>query len=306
MEKAQDELGAAHALAGELHRRVREMKAGGVDVRRVADPQLHVHGRRGADHVRNLVEADEAALVVGDLDVDVERSGAGGAQLAELGGRQVGRDVDRRRAELLERPGGGRVRAREQDGRLEHERLGQVAGCFRRPSSARTPTSATRNERMPKASPRDLGDAPLDACVAAGHSADCARRERLPAGVPGAARAEEERHLDPVLGAELGHLLELAVGEHHHARALGDAAHGHVAGICFLDHSTEGGRPLDRRDLDAVAEAVRESRFRGAPSSQASRSVLGAATVACNEACHRFRVDTCSRSSCRRRSCALV
>ena len=79
--------------------------------------------------------------------------------------------------------------------------------------------------------------------AAAGHPADGARRERLPAGVPGAARAEEERHLDPVLGAELGHLLELAVGEHHHARALGDPPHGHVAGIGLLDHSTEAAGP---------------------------------------------------------------
>ena len=48
-EQPQDELGAAHALASELHREILEMEPGRVDVRRVPEPELHVHGRGGAD-----------------------------------------------------------------------------------------------------------------------------------------------------------------------------------------------------------------------------------------------------------------
>ncbi len=49
------------------------------------------------------------------------------AQLAELGGREVGRDVDRRRAELLQRVRGRGVGAWEEDRGLEDERRGQLA-----------------------------------------------------------------------------------------------------------------------------------------------------------------------------------
>src|SRR5919106_6015800 len=43
LEQAQDELCAAYPLAAELHCELLEMEAGGVDVRRVAQPELHVH-----------------------------------------------------------------------------------------------------------------------------------------------------------------------------------------------------------------------------------------------------------------------
>ena len=80
---------------------------------------------------------------------------------------------------------------------------------------------------MPSATPRRTSatHASIPAC-AARDTPGGRRRERLSARVPGAARAEEERHLDACLGAERRHLADLGVREHHHAAALRDAAHG--------------------------------------------------------------------------------
>ncbi len=72
-EQLEPEPRAAHALAAERDRRRLEVRAGGIDVGRVAQPELDVDGRGDADQLRDLVMADEAADVVGRLDVDVER-----------------------------------------------------------------------------------------------------------------------------------------------------------------------------------------------------------------------------------------
>ena len=85
----------------------------GVDVGRVAQPELHVDGRGDADQLGDLVMADEAAEVVRRLDVDVERDVDRRADRGDLGEREVGREVDRARAELLEHARGGRVRGRQ-------------------------------------------------------------------------------------------------------------------------------------------------------------------------------------------------
>ena len=102
-------------------------------------------------------------------------------------------------------------------------------------------------------------DQSTPAC-AARDAADGAGRERLAARVPGAARAEEERDLDAVLGPERRHLSDLRVGQHHHARALRDPPHRHAAGLGLLEHGPQNLRPFDGRDLDPVAQAVREAR----------------------------------------------
>src|SRR5438874_3600791 len=75
-QQPQDELRPADALSPELDRNVFEVDPYGVDVRRVPDPELHVHRRGRPNHLRHLVEAHETALVVRHLDVDVERSRA--------------------------------------------------------------------------------------------------------------------------------------------------------------------------------------------------------------------------------------
>jgi hypothetical protein len=68
-----------------------------------------------------------------------------------------------------------------------------------------------------------LGDARLDRLRPAGDAGGGVVHERLAARVPAAARAEEQAHLDVALTPDRRHLVELGVGEHHHARALGDA-----------------------------------------------------------------------------------
>src|SRR5205823_4870551 len=63
-------------------------------------------------------------------------------------------------------------------------------------------------------------NAPLDAGRATRDAPGSRRRERLATRVPGATRAEEERHLDSVRCTQIYHLANLAVGEHHHSAAL--------------------------------------------------------------------------------------
>ena len=74
----------------------------------------------------------------------------------------------------------------------------------------------------------DLGQAPLDPRLPACRPSGGGGGEGLPARVPRAARPEEERDLDPVLGSERRHLRDLGVGQHHHAGPLGDPAYGHA------------------------------------------------------------------------------
>ena len=128
------------------------------------------------------------------------------------------------------------------------------------PSSPSTPRSATRNERMPEREPAPhLGDRVVDAGVTARHAAGCGRHERLAARVPCAPRAEEERDLDPRVGPQRDHLPDLLVGQHHHAAALRDAPNRDGASLGLLEHGGQHQRPLDRRDLDPVAQAVGEA-----------------------------------------------
>ncbi len=130
---------------------------------------------------------------------------------------------------------------------------------------------------MPSPIPRcDLAETRLDPGVAAGDASDGAGGERLAACIPGATRSQEERHLDTVLGAEFRHLRDLCIREHHHARALGDSPNRDLASLGLLEDSAEHRRPLDRGDLDAVAETVREACVRH--EGLASRSPPSAAT----------------------------
>src|SRR5437762_3417265 len=65
-----------------------------------AQAELQVDRRRDADDLGDLVIADEAANVVGTLDVDIERRIDRGADRRDLPERQVRRQVDRARAEF--------------------------------------------------------------------------------------------------------------------------------------------------------------------------------------------------------------
>ena len=118
--RPQDELGPANAFPAELDGQVLEVQAARVDVRCVPQTEFHVHRRRDPDDLWDLVEPDEAALVVRNFDVDVERRRARSAELPELGNGQVRRHVDRRRSELPS-VRAVEVRTREEDRRLQHE-----------------------------------------------------------------------------------------------------------------------------------------------------------------------------------------
>ena len=112
---------------------------------------------------------------------------------------------------------------------------------------------------MPQPHPSaNLGDSGVDPGAPARDSARGARDERLAAGVPCSARAEEERDLDASVGAQPRELADLGVGQHHHAAALRDPPDRHCSPVRLVEHRFEDPRALDRRDLDAVPEAVGE------------------------------------------------
>lgn len=113
--------------------------------------------------------------------------------------------------------------------------------------------------------PARLGRAGLDRLGAASHPGRRLAGQRLPAGVPGAARAEEQAHLDLMLAAELGQLIELVIGQEHDPGALGDAVNAHIARGRLLQHRPQDDRTLDAGDLQVVRAAVREAMGRGRP-----------------------------------------
>ena len=162
-------------------------------------PSFTYSGRSDTDHLRHLVEPHEAALVVGNLDVDVERRGTGTAQLGELADGEVGGDVDRRRAELLERSAVCGFAHGKQHRGLEHE-VGRQVTRGAQPAE-RCEHADVRDEvgADPVGEPAAyLGHALLDAFAAARDASDRAGHQRLAAGVPGTAWPEEERDLDAV------------------------------------------------------------------------------------------------------------
>ena len=83
------------------------------------------------------------------------------------------------------------------------------------------------------------------------------------AGVPTGARADEEADLDPARAPRAGHLVELVVGEQHHAAPLADAVDRHPERVGALVDRAQGVRPFDRGDLDPPLPAVRKA-LRGA------------------------------------------
>ena len=84
--------GAPDALSAQSNRRRLKMCPGGVDIGCVAKTELDVDRRSNPDELRDLVQADEAADVVGRLHVDVERDVDGRADRRHLlNERSVGR-----------------------------------------------------------------------------------------------------------------------------------------------------------------------------------------------------------------------
>jgi hypothetical protein len=84
--EAQAQLRSPHALPPQGNGRGPDVGPHGIDPRSVPNAELHL-GRGGrSDDVRDLVEPDEATLVVGHLDVDVEGNPGRRAQLAQLRG----------------------------------------------------------------------------------------------------------------------------------------------------------------------------------------------------------------------------
>src|SRR5205823_3283007 len=107
--------------------------------------------------------------------------------------------------------------------------------------------------------PVGLGQACLDGLRAAGDAGRGLVHERLAAGVPASAGAEEEAHLDLAILADRDHLVELGVGEHHHTRALRDAIDADALGVGLGEDAAQHDRALDARDLEVVAGAVGEA-----------------------------------------------
>jgi len=58
--------------------------AEGIDIGRVPEPELDVHGRSDADQLGDLVQADKASERVRHLDVDVERTADRGTDRRDL------------------------------------------------------------------------------------------------------------------------------------------------------------------------------------------------------------------------------
>ncbi len=109
------------------------------------------------------------------------------------------------------------VRARQQDGGLEDEVGGQVAGGAQATEGGQDAEIGDQKGANPvREASSDLRNALIDARAASGDASDGRGGERLAAGIPCPARAEKERHLDSVLPAELSHLVELDVRQHHH------------------------------------------------------------------------------------------
>ena len=97
---------------------------------------------RRRDQLGELVPANDAAEAVRRLDVEIDRERRRGAHLGELGGRDVGGDVDRRRSEAVEHDERGRIRRRHRDGDLPAALGGQLAGrpaCRGEASAGRCP-----------------------------------------------------------------------------------------------------------------------------------------------------------------------
>src|SRR4051812_9487459 len=235
------------------------MRAGGIDVGRIPQPELHVDGCGDADQLRDLVVADEAADVVGRLDVDVERHIDGCANRGDLRQRQVGGEIDRRCAELLEDARARGIRRRQHHRDLRLHVAGQEACALRlgeegehaevgdqdRPEAVRGGAHAVLEVR----------DDLLLAMRARGEALMRTCRRREP---PRRVRSREQADLHLRVGCEAGHLVELVVGLHEDAGALGHALDADVEALRLREHGLETARPLGRRDLDPVLRAVGE------------------------------------------------
>ena len=218
-----------------------------------------------ADQLGDLVQTDEAADVVGRLDVDIERDVHRCTDCGDLGEAQIGREVDRARAETLQDPRGGGVRRRQHHRHLGLHLLGEQA------------YSSRVRERGEDADVRDQDAAKAVSCgstrvVESGDDlllAPCGRREnaagrgaRRRRRVPGGVRSSEERDLDRCGGRRSGQLVQLGVGLEEHAASLRDAMHGHVEPFRLLENRLEAARPLRARDLHAVLRPVGEALLR--------------------------------------------
>ena len=170
------------------------------------------------------------------------------------------------------------------------------------PSVASTPRSATRNERIPRATPRRTSAtarstpaAPRATPPAAEVTSDCPPVSQAPRG------PRKSDTSTPCVRAEPRHLVELGVGEHHHAAALRDPPHRHAAPLGLVEHrshhaaaprrrgsrSGSGGRPRSAASLIA----------RPSPEGSNAAGSLGSASTSRTSPSSIRKSSTWSRSS---------
>ena len=227
-----------------------------------------MHGRGDPHDVGHLVAADEAAQVVGRLDVEVERQLRHPAHRSQHADAEVGGDVDGVGAEPVIERGGGGVGGAQHRGGLEPQ-IGRQRSRGPQPREHVEHADVSHQQAADavRARAAGLGQARLDRLRPAGHAGRRLGHQRLAAGVPAAAGTQEQAHLDATVVAERRHLIQLLVGQHHHAGALRDPLHPDALPVGLVKHRAQHPGALDAGDLDAVAAAVLEppARLRPVP-----------------------------------------
>ena len=233
----------------------------------VAQPELRVERRTDWTRIAELVSPDDAAQAVRRLDVEVDRQQRPCSQLRQLG------SVTSEATFTVVAPSCSSTRsAAGFDGAI-------ITEIFQTHSAGSSPAACMSEHReQPDVRDQEAADACLDRARDVLHgirqlarSAQLAevrravRRARVRADVEALARPDEERDLEPRVGAKAGHVAQLDLLQEHRAAALRDAVDHDVVLAGGVEHCLEHARVLDARDLDAEVRPVREPPLAGTP-----------------------------------------
>lgn len=187
-----------------------------VEVRRVPETELHVDRGGDPDQLRELVQPDEAAEVVGRLDVEIDRHVDGRPDRRDLREREVRGHVERVRPQPGEDPRRARVRGRERDGYLRLHVLGKLTRLAHRLERREQPDVGDQHAPDPVGSRSpDVLQRVHEALLAVAR-APHGRPTLGPScggGAPRGGGLREQTHLDPSLRGESRHLVQLVVGQ---------------------------------------------------------------------------------------------